>query len=458
MPDQALWAPRLYTHTMLEQPVPPKRAFLSRIGLSRPELRAWALYDWANSAFMTVIVTAVFPIYYSGVAAAGLDEKTATAYYAAASAVALLAVALIAPPLGAVADARGRRKRFLAGFAILGILSTAALFFVEGGDWKLALVCFAIGNFGAGASTIFYDSLLAHISDPGEPDEIDRVSAAGFALGYVGGGLLLAISLTWITSPATFGLPATDEPGGTIGPRLSFVAASIWWLIFSIPLMRKVPEPPATGGESSLVSSFLGLAKTLAEIRRFPQAFLLLLAFLIYNDGILTIIRMATIYGKGIGLESSQMIFAVLLVQFIGVPCSFLFGGLASTLGSKRAIGLGLCVYLVVALLGYFMETATHFYCLAALVALVQGGTQALSRSLFASLIPRQKSAEFFGFYAVGEKFAGVLGPTLFATVLFAGESSRVAMLWLMLFFIGGGFVLSMVDVEKGRQQARNAE
>jgi UMF1 family MFS transporter len=152
------------------------------------------------------------------------------------------------------------------------------------------------------------------------------------------------------------------------------------------------------------------------------------------------------------------MIFAVLLVQFIGVPCSFLFGGLASTLGSKRAIGLGLCVYLVVALLGYFMETATHFYCLAALVALVQGGTQALSRSLFASLIPRQKSAEFFGFYAVGEKFAGVLGPTLFATVLFAGESSRVAMLWLMLFFIGGGFVLSMVDVEKGRQQARNAE
>jgi MFS transporter, UMF1 family len=413
------------------------------------------MYDWANSAFMTVIVTAVFPIYYSAVAAANLDESTATAYYAAASALGLLAVAIVAPPLGALADAKGRRKNFLAGFALLGILSTAALFFVHEGDWQLALACFAIGNLGAGASTIFYDSLLAHIA---EPEDLDRVSTAGFALGYIGGGVLLALSLAWITSPLTFGLPGASSPGGSIGPRLSFLATAIWWLVFSLPLLRKVPEPPATGGGSTIMGSFLGMAKTFAEIRRFPQAFLLLLAFFIYNDGILTIIRMATIYGKGVGLDSGQMIFAVLLVQFVGVPCSFLFGGLASKIGSKVAIGLGLGVYLLVALLGYSMKTATDFYLLAGLVALVQGGTQALSRSLFASLIPRQKSAEFFGFYAVGEKFAGVLGPTLFATVLFAGESSKDAMLWLMLFFIVGGFLLSKVNVEEGRRQAREAE
>lgn len=407
---------------------------------------------------MTVIVTAVFPIYYSSVAAAGLEESRAMGLYAAASAVALLLVALVAPPLGALADARGRRKRYLARFALLGIVSTAGLFFVVEGDWALALTCFAFANLGAGASTIFYDSLLSHIADPAEPGEVDRVSTAGFALGYVGGGLLLALSLVWIANPTLFGLPAADAPGGNIGPRLSFLAVSIWWFVFSIPLMRQVPEPPATGGETSIKGSFLGLAKTLRDLRRFPQAFLLLLAFLIYNDGILTIIRMATLYGKDLGLDSGQMILAVLLVQFVGIPCSFLFGGLASKIGPKSAIGIGLAVYVVVAALGYIMETATHFYLLAALVALVQGGTQALSRSLFASMIPRQKSGEFFGFYAVGEKFAGVLGPTLFATVLFTAESSRTAMLWLMLFFIGGGFLLSKVNVEEGRRQARAAE
>ena len=431
-------------------PEPPFRGILTKIGLNDPAKRAWAMYDWANSAFFTVVVTAVFPIYFASVAATGIEPDRATGLFAAASAVALLLVALVAPPLGTLADARGRRKKYLAAFSLLGILSTAGLFFVGEGDWRLGLVFFAMANLGAGASTIFYDSLLNHIASPGE---VDSVSTAGFALGYLGGGVMLGLSLIWITNPGLVGLPE-----GTLGPRLAFLAVSIWWLVFSLPLLRRVPEPPASGEQAGFVSSFLGLAGTLRELRTYPQAFLLLLAFFVYNDGILTIIRMAALYGKTIGLDSNQLIKAVLLVQFVGIPCSFAFGGLAKRISSKSAILIGLAVYVVVALLGYFMSTATHFYLLAGLVALVQGGTQALSRSLFATLIPSHKSAEFFGFYAVGEKFAGVLGPTLFATVLFAGGTSRSAMLWLVLFFVGGGYLLTKVDVQAGRRQAKSAE
>ena len=435
----------------METPAPTEpQGFLAKIGLDGPEKRAWAMYDWANSAFYTVVVTAVFPIYFAAVAASGMAADRATGLFAAASAVGLLLVALVAPPMGSLADARGHRKRYLAAFALVGIASTAALFFVGEGDWKFALVCFSLANLGAGASTVFYDSLLNHIAGP---KEVDAVSTAGFALGYVGGGLMLGLSLVWITNPGLVGLPE-----GSLGPRLSFLAVSIWWLVFSIPLLRRVPEPSALGESGGFGSSFLSLAGTLRELRSFPQAFLLLLAFFVYNDGILTIIRMAALYGKGIGLESSQLILAILMVQFVGIPCSFAFGGLAKRVSSKGAILIGLGVYVVVAILGYFMSTALHFYLLAGLVALVQGGTQALSRSLFATMIPRHKSAEFFGFYAVGEKFAGVLGPTLFATVLFAGGTSRSAMLWLVLFFVVGGFLLTKVDVQAGRRQAKEAE
>ncbi|MFT6363012.1 MAG: UMF1 family MFS transporter [Planctomycetota bacterium] len=431
-------------------PEPQPNGFLVKIGLDSPEKRGWVMYDWANSAFFTVVVTAVFPIYFASVAASGIEPDRATGLFAAASAVALLLVALVAPPLGTLADARGRRKKYLAGFALLGILSTAALFFVGEGDWKLGLVFFALANLGAGASTVFYDSLLNHIAGP---KEVDAVSTAGFALGYVGGGVMLGLSLIWIANPGLVGLTE-----GTLGPRLAFLAVSLWWLVFSLPLIRRVPEPPAAGKPGTFVSSFLGLAGTLRELRTYPQAFLLLLAFFVYNDGILTIIRMAALYGKTINLDSNQLILAVLMVQFVGIPCSFAFGGLARRIGPKSAILIGLGVYVIVALLGYFMKTATHFYILAGLVALVQGGTQALSRSLFSTMIPRHKSAEFFGFYAVGEKFAGVLGPTLFATVLFAGGTSRSAMLWLVLFFLVGGFLLTKVDVEAGRKQAKSAE
>ena len=435
------------------------RGLWARLGLARPEARAWALYDWANSAFMTTVVAGVFPIYFAKVAAAGLTPEQAQTRFAYGTAVALLLVALLAPPLGALSDARALRKPLLFAFALLGVLGTAGLAGVGEGDWLLGLLCFGLGNLGAGASVVFYDGLLPHVA---APDEVDRTSTAGFALGYLGGGLLLALNLAWIQRPEWFGMQDLDP---TWPSRLAFLSVAVWWLVFTLPLMRRVPEPPALrvaqrvgGGAADRRGSLLGLAATLREIRSFPNAFLMLLAFLIYNDGILTIIRMATIYGQGIGLGTGDMILALLLVQFLGIPCSIAFGGMARRLGTKRSILLALVVYGLVTLLALFMTTATHFYLLAALVGLVQGGAQALSRSLFASLIPRQKSAEFFGFFAIGEKFAGVLGPTLFATVLATSESSRTAMGWVMAFFVVGGLLLMRVDVDAGRGQARAAE
>ncbi|WP_165251596.1 MFS transporter [Paludisphaera soli] len=433
---------------------------LRRLGLDRPELRAWALYDWANSAMVCTIITAVFPIYYSEVACAGLDPKVASGRYAMATTFGMVIVALMSPILGAYADHTASKKRLLGWFLSLGLASTASMFFIHTGDWILASALFILANIGANASFVFYDALLPHIASD---DEIDRVSTAGYALGYVGGGLLLALNLAWIQFPAWFGLPSgpgLSESQATLPARLAFVSVAVWWLVFSIPLFRRVPEPPVSGGErwagmSPVRAAFGRLGETGRELRRCRQGFLMLLAFLIYNDGIGTIIRMATIYGTELRIDSTVMIASILLVQFVGIPCSFLFGSLAGVLGVKRSILLGLGVYTLICLVGYSMKTNRDFLILAVLVGVVQGGTQALSRSLFASLIPRSKSGEFFGFFAVVEKFAGIFGPAMFAIINVATGSSRGAILGVIGFFLVGGLLLMLVDVEEGQRQAR---
>jgi len=430
--------------------------FLDRIGLGRPELRAWAMYDWANSAFYTTIVAAVFPIYYRTVAAAGQTDAEATARYAWTTALAILIVAIVTPVLGAVADYTAIKKRLLAAFMLFGAFATAAMFQVREGDWPLALTLFLIGNVGVAGSIAFYESLLPHIA---REEELDRVSSAGYAIGYLGGGTLLGLNLLMIQRPDLFGIP--DMATAT---RLTFVSVGIWWAVFSIPLFRSVAEPPVEGapagalGVRSLLTGVRRLKGTLLELRRYRNAVLMLVAFLLYNDGIQTIIRMATIYGTGIGLPESAMIAALLLTQFIGVPCAVLFGMLAGRIGAKAAVFAGLCVYLAITVLGYFMTTATHFFALAVLVGMVQGGTQALSRSLFASMIPRHKSSEFFAFFGVFERYAGVLGPALFAMVIEATGSGRTAILAVAGFFISGAAVLTLVDVPSGRRDARAAE
>jgi UMF1 family MFS transporter len=446
-----------------ERPASRGGGWLESLGLHRPELRAWAMYDWANSAMVTTIIAAVFPIYFSAVAGADLDKPTATRRFALASTLGMAIVAVLAPVLGTVADARPIKKRMLGAFMLVGVAAVAGMYFIHRGDWLLAATLFIVANIGANGSFVFYDALLPHIA---RDDEIDRVSTAGYALGYVGGGILLALNLAWIQKPAWFGLPSgpgLTETQATLPARLAFLSVAVWWAVFSIPLFRRVPEPKCEAPadelqESPLRAALDRLRRTFHELRRYKQGFLMLLAFLIYNDGIGTIIRMATIYGEEIGIGQGAMIAALVLVQFVGIPFAFLFGMLAGRIGAKRSILFALVVYTGISILGRFMTNATHFFLLATLVGMVQGGSQALSRSLFASLIPRDKSGEFFGFFAVVEKFAGILGPLVFALSIHLGGSSRYAILSVIAFFVVGGALLLLVDVEAGQRAARAAE
>ena len=414
------------------------------------------MYDWANSAFQTTIIAAIFPIYFHTVVAADLPGPEATSKFAWATTIAILIVAIVAPLLGAIADYAAMKKKLLAAFMGIGVVATAAMYWVYAGDWRLALVLFVAGNVGVAGSIVFYESLLPHLV--GEA-ELDRVSSAGYAIGYLGGGVLLAINLLMIQQPGLFGIP---DAGTAV--RLSLASVAVWWFVFSIPLFLRVPEPPRRieadekPGASVLVTGARRLVETFHELRRYRQAFLLLMAFLIYNDGIQTIIRMATTYGSEIGIDENAMITALLTTQFIGVPFAFLFGHIAGWIGARTAVFAGLAVYAVITLLGYFMTSATHFFALALLVGMVQGGTQALSRSMFASMIPRHKSSEFFAFFGVFERYAGILGPAVFAWVVDRSGTSRNAILSVLLFFIVGAAILVFVDVEAGRRAARAAE
>jgi MFS transporter, UMF1 family len=431
-----------------------QKNLLARLGLHRPDIRAWAMYDLANSAFATTIITAIFPVYFTSVAGADLSPGEATRLLARTTTIALATSAVLAPFLGAVADYAPIKKRVLGIFVAIGCIATGCLTLVTRGDWLLAAVCFGIGNIGFTASLTFYDSLLPHIA---REDEIDRVSTGGFALGYLGGGILLAVNVAWILSPATFGLRDAAQAS-----RLSFASVALWWFVFSIPLFRRVQEPAIRAGQGArstlaLISTAFGrLMHTLSEIRCYRNAFVLLLAFVIYADGIGTIQRLATSYGAELGIDQGALITAILMVQFAGIPFAFLFGMLAGRIGAKTSIFIGLAVYVVLTISAYYMKTERDFYILALMVATVQGGTQALSRSLFASMIPKARSSEFFGFFSIFEKFGAILGPALFEMASRTTGSSRSAILSVVVFFIAGAIVLSFVNVKEGQQAVEN--
>jgi len=418
------------------------------------------MYDWANSAFMTTMVAAVFPGYFLLVAAE-LGPELAQVRYSQATTAALVVSAFLAPLLGTLADFRALKKRLLTVFALLGIAASAALFWATPGRWELALIAFGLANVGAAASVAFYDALLPHVAREGE---MDRLSASGYALGYAGGGLCLAFNLAWILHPGSFGLPTGEDLSPeerTLPIRLAFLSVAAWWGLFTLPLLLGVKEPPRllevdeAPGASVLRVSFQRMGETFRELRRFKQAFLMLIAFLIYNDGIVTIIRMAALYAAAKDVRQEVVIGTLLAVQFIGIPCSFLFGGLAGRFGPKRLILVGIALYVVISLFAWRMDSELEFVLLGALVALVQGGTQALSRSLFASLIPPHKSGEFFAFFGIGEKFAGILGPLFYGIAISWFGSQQGAILSVIPFFVVGGILLCFVDVEPGRAAAR---
>ena len=424
--------------------------WLARIGLGRRELVAWAMYDWANSAFWTTVIVAVFPPFFSEYAADGLASLEATSRYAWGTTIAVTIVAIIAPVLGTIADQRAMKKPLLGAFLIIGVTATLLMATIGRGEWRYALLLFIVANVGVASTLVFYDSLLPHIA---APDEFDRVSTAGYAIGFIGGGVLLLVNLAWILSPGTFGLSGTVD-----AIKLSLASVGVWWLLFSIPLFRVVREPavrsPATARPFQLGATIRTTWNTFQELRRHRHALWMLVAFLLYNDGIQTIIRMSSIYGAEIGIDRNAQIAAFVMVQFVGVPCSFLFGAAAGRIGAKTALFVTLTVYMGITILGYFLMTAWQFFALAFLVGIVQGPSQALSRSLYARMIPKEKSSECFGFFAVFEKFAGIAGPAVFAGSITLFQSSRAAVLSVLVFFVLGAMALTRVDVAAGEAQA----
>jgi UMF1 family MFS transporter len=437
-------------------PDAPKPGFLTSIGLGRKEIRAWAMYDWANSAFATTVMAGFLPIYYRQVAASGFSEADQTAMWGYTQSVALLIIAVISPVLGAIADYMGAKKRFLAFFMGFGATFCVLLYVIGEGDWLLASAIFIVARIGFAGANVFYESLLPSLA---KGDELDRVSTAGYAVGYLGGGVLLAVNAAWFMSPETFGF----ADGGQ-AVRASFVSVGVWWALFSIPLLRRVPEPRARltpeerVGLNPLSVGFSRVGSTLREMGQYRDLFLFLLAFLVYNDGVNTIVSMATAYGSEIGIGQAHLIGALLLVQFLGMPFTFGFGALAAKVSAKTGIYVCLGVYTALAALGFFMSAAWHFWVLAGVLAMVQGGVQALSRSVFASMIPVGRSTEFFGFYAVSARFAGIFGPLVFAVVGQSMGSSRYSILSLVAFFVIGGFVLTRVDIAAGQARAREEE
>lgn len=413
------------------------------------------MYDWANSAFVTIIIAAVFPVFYRALARdAGLSNADATAAWSYTNSAAMLIVALIGPLLGALADVTRRPKLLTGVFAALAMLSAAALAGLADGAWIAGSALFALGTIGFSGSLIFYDSLLPHIARKGD---LDRVSAKGYALGYLGGGLLLALNLAWLSRPSSFFMPNRD-----FAMRACFVSVAVWWALFALPFFRRVAEPlretPQRRMDALLAESFRRLARTFRELRQFRELALFLIAFWIYNDGIGTVIKLAVAYGDEIGIGQGDLLLALVITQWVGIPCALLFGRLGCWLGAKRAILIGIGAYAFICAFAFFMKTAAHFYALAGLVGLVQGGTQALSRSLFASMVPRARSAEFFGFFSTGEKCAGIVGPLLFGAVAQLAGNSRWSILSVAMFFVVGGALLMRVNETAGRRVAAAAD
>ena len=416
-------------------------------------VNSWIMYDWANSAYITVVVAAVYPPFYrSVVKEAGFSEGAATAMWAYTASLALGLIFLSGPLLGAISDQLGGKKRFLAISAGVGIAATTALAFTDSMSYLAVSAIFIVSNIGYSASILFYDSLLPHIV---KRADIDRVSTRGYTLGYLGGGILLLINVLWLTYPQYFGLSGT-----TAAVKACLISVSVWWALFTIPLLRNVPEPEISlkTDHKSLTDDVMKgcgrLACTFREAARYRQLLLFLPAFWLYYEAIGTIIKMATAYGDEIGINLTDMVIALLVTQLIGVPSTLVFGRLAKIFSAKTAILYGLGIYAFTICGAFFMSTAFHFYILAVLIGVAQGGTQALSRSLFAAMVPKTRSAEFFGLFSSSEKAAGILGPLVFGLTSQISGESRYGIIILEIFLLTGMLLLYKVDVRKGIEDA----
>jgi len=428
----------------------------------------WALYDWGNSAFATTVMAGFFPVFFKQFWSVGTDVNESTAMLGFANSAASLLVALMAPVLGAIADRGSTKKKFLTFFAYLGVLMTGGLFFVGQGQWQWAIFLYVMGVIGFSGGNIFYDSLLPGVA--GEK-KLDSVSSFGFALGYLGGGLLFLINVLMTLMPAKFGLP-----DAAAAVRFSFLSVALWWGLFALFTLFWVPEPVGTGqekGPNVIAEGLRRFIRTLGQLRQMKTVLLFLIAYWFYIDGVDTIIRMAVDYGMSLGFASNDLIVALLIVQFVGFPFALLFGWLGQNWGVKKSIYLTLFIYIGVTLYATFLTRKIEFYLLAVAIATVQGGVQALSRSWYARMIPEKRAAEFYGFYNMLGKFAAIIGPALMGIVGLTARrilmpasptevqmqavgqlATRWSMASVVVLFIIGMVLLYFVDEEKGKREA----
>ena len=424
------------------------------VGHGRRAVLSWAWYDWANSAFATVVMAGFFPIFFKEFWATDLAVTDSTFWLGMTNTAASALIVVCAPLLGALADQLGARKGFLLIFTALGVLGAGALYFVGQGHWGLALALYFCGLVGFTGSNIFYDALLVAVAAPAD---YHRISALGYALGYLGGGLLFALNVLMTLFPASFGLAGAQE-----AVQVAFLGVALWWSLFALPVAFWVPEPPGQGDQPlgrAAREAFRELGRTLAEIRQRRDTVLFLLAYWFYIDGVDTIVLMAVDFGLAIGLAADGLMIALLITQFVGFPAALAFGWLGGRWGAKPGILLAIGVYALVVLLAAGMTRVEEFYLMAAVIGLVQGGIQALSRAFFAGLVPPGRSAEFFGFYNMLGKFAAVLGPGLVGIAALVTGDPRLSLLpILVLFLIGAGLLWRVRVPAVGEGGAREAE
>lgn len=418
---------------------------------NKKTIYSWALYDWANSAYATTVMAGFFPLFFKSYYSADVAATTSTAHLGIASSISSLVIVLIAPLLGSIADVYSLKKRYLFLFSYLGILMSAMLSLVGVGEWQAALFIYILGNIGFMGSNIFYDGLLQSVSTK---KSVDFVSGLGFSLGYLGGGILFSINVWMFQDFEFFGF---EDQAAAI--KASFVSVAFWWALFSIPLLLFVKEDKSThiSTTTKLKDGYLRLKKTFSKIRQLRHLSLFLVAYWLYIDGVDTIIRMAVDYGMALGFDSSNLILALLLVQFVGFPATLLFTKISEIMGTKGAIYLAISIYLFIIMWAATMMEVWEFYMLAIMIALVQGGIQALSRSYYSRMIPEGYSAEFFGFYNFIGKFAAIFGPLLIALVALLSENSRVSIASISILFIIGAILLYFVDEKKGEKELKDA-
>lgn len=414
----------------------------------RSRERAWALYDVATSSFATTVMAAFFPVFFKQFWASGLPVTESTFWLGAVSSVGALVALVLAPVLGSLSDAGGWKKPLLALCAFIGITMTAGLFWIEQGAWELALTLFGLGLVGFSTGMVFYDALLPSVTIPAR---FEHVSAFGVGMGYLGGGALFAVNILMTQKPEWFGLADASA-----AVRMSFLSVAVWWFVFTLPLLFVVREPPprCVSGANAVKYGLMQLRETFRHVRRLKIVMLFLGAYWLYIDGVDTIVHMAVDYALAIGFDAGGLMLALLITQAVGVPATLAYGWLGQRFGAKLGILAGLATYALLVVWGSVMSRQWEFYGIAVGIGLVQGGVQALSRALYARLIPKEKSGEFFGFFNLLSKFAAVLGPVLVGIVSHATGEPRLSILSLLVLFTLGGALLWNVDVAEGERRA----